>query len=83
MKVELLDEPVACRAEFSAGRVTPLAFTRGGREIVVTQVHARWVDRAGRHPRFHFSAGTEGGEIFELRLDAADMQWRVQAVLIE
>jgi hypothetical protein len=83
MRVELLDEPVACRADFAAGKVTPVSFTRRGREHPVAAVHARWVDRSGRHPQLYFSAQTEGGEIFELRLDTGEARWHLQSVLLE
>jgi hypothetical protein len=83
MRVERLDEAVSCRAEFCGGRVTPLRFWRHGREHAVVRVHARWVDRSGRHPQLYFSAEADGGEIFELRLDAGCMQWRVQSVMLE
>src|SRR5262249_4148531 len=83
MHLERLDEPVPCRADFSNGRVTPLAFRRGGREHVVRAVHSRWLARAGRHPQFYFSAETESGDVYELRLDSADMVWHVQSVMLE
>ena len=82
MNVERLDEAVACRADFSGGRVTPLCFWRAGRAHPVTRVHARWLDRASRHPQHYFSAETETGEIYELRLDTAQMLWHVQSVLL-
>lgn len=83
MRLERLDEPVPCRADFTGGKVTPLQFWRGGREHVVRAVHSRWMDRAGRHPQFYFSAETESGDVYELRLDSADMMWRVQSVMLE
>ena len=46
-------------------------------------VHARWLDRAGRHPQFYFSAETDAGDVFELRLDSAEMTWHVQSVMLE
>jgi hypothetical protein len=83
MRLERLDEAIACRAEFSGGRITPLCFWRGGREIAVKAVHSRWLDRAGRHPQLYFSAETESGDVYELRLDCGEMVWRVQSVMLE
>ena len=83
MRLERLEEPVQCRAEFSAGRVTPLSFTARGREHSVRAVHSRWLDRAGRHPQFYFSAETDSGDVYELRLDSSDMVWHVQSVMLE
>ena len=59
MRSEHLDEPVSVRADFHGGTVTPVAFRRRGREHRVRQVNTRWIDRAGKHPRFYFSV-TDG-----------------------
>ena len=83
MQLERLEEAVTCRADFSGGRVTPLQFVQRGREHAVRAVHSRWLDRAGRHPQFYFSAETESGEVYELRLDSGDMTWHVHSVMLE
>lgn len=83
MRLEPLNEPVPCRADFGGGRITPLVFWRAGRAHPVTQVHARWLDRSTRHPQFYFSAQTESGDTFELRLDTGQMTWHVQSVMLE
>ena len=83
MRLERLDESIHCQADFSGGRVTPLRFSRRDREHVVSAVHSRWLDRAGRHPQFYFSAETESGDVYELRLDSGDMTWHLQSVMLE
>ncbi|HEV2104207.1 MAG TPA: hypothetical protein VGU27_00665 [Candidatus Eisenbacteria bacterium] len=83
MRREALDEAVAVRADFSGGTVTPLAFQRRGREHRVTRVNARWTDRAGRHPRFHFSVTDESGDVYELQLQAGDLLWWLDTVSLE
>lgn len=83
MRREALDEAVAVRADFSGGTVTPLAFHRRGREHRVTRVNARWTDRAGRHPRFHFSVTDESGDVYELQLQAGDLLWWLDTVSLE
>jgi hypothetical protein len=83
MRLERIDEAVAVRADFRGGMVTPLAFRRGGREHRVTHVNARWVDRSGRHPRFHFSVTVESGDVYQLQLHGADLVWWVDSVTLE
>jgi len=83
MRNEALDQAIAVRADFRGGVVTPLAFRRQGREHRVTRVNARWVDRSGRHPRFHFAVSVESGDVYQLQLQAADMVWWLESVSIE
>ena len=83
MRQETIDAAVPVRADFKGGRVTPLAFRHGGREQRVTHVNARWVDRAGRHPRFFFSVTVASGDVYQLELAAADLVWRLDFVTLE
>jgi len=83
MRQEQIDEAVAVRADFQGGRVKPVAFRRQGREQRVTRINARWVDRAGRHPRFYFSITVESGDVYQLHLHAADLVWWLDSVTME
>lgn len=83
MRHERIDEAVAVRADFQGGVVRPVAFRRGGREQRVTRINARWVDRSGRHPHFCFSVTVESGDVYQLRLQSADMLWRLDSVALE
>ena len=83
MRLEAIDQAVAARADFRGGSVSPVMFRLGEREHRVTAIHARWVDRAGRHPRFFFSVTTHAGDVYQLQLNAADMVWRVDHVTLE
>jgi hypothetical protein len=83
MRLESIDQAVPARADFRGGFVTPLSFRLGEREHRVAAVHARWVDRAGRHPRFYFSVTTDAGDVYQLQLQSADMVWRVDHVTLE
>ncbi len=83
MRREAIDHAIAVRADFQGGVVSPLAFRHAGREQRVARVNARWVDRAGRHPRFHFSVTVESGDVYELQLSAADLVWWLEAVTME
>jgi hypothetical protein len=83
MRNEALDQAIRVRADFQGGVVTPLVFRRNGREHRVLHVNARWIDRSGRHPRFHFSVSVESGDVYQLHLQAADMVWWLESVALE
>ena len=83
MRQEAIDEAVAVRADFRGGVITPLAFRRGGSELRVTRVNARWVDRSGRHARFYFSVAVASGDVYQLQLQASDLVWRLDSVTME
>ena len=83
MRREAIDEAITVRADFRGGVATPVAFRRGGREHRVTRVNARWVDRAGRHPRFFFSVTVESGDVYQLQLHGADLVWWLDSVILE
>jgi hypothetical protein len=83
MRSEALDEAVSVRADFHGGRVTPVAFRRRGREHRVARVNARWMDRAGKHPRFYFSVTDENGDVYQLQLQGGDLLWWLDMVTLE
>jgi len=83
VRSEALDEAVSVRADFHGGAVTPVAFRRRGREHRVARVNARWVDRAGKHPRFYFSVTDENGDIYQLQLQGGDLLWWLDTVTLE
>lgn len=83
MRSEAIDEAVAVRADFSGGQVTPVAFRRRGQDHRVRQVNARWVDRAGKHPRFYFSVTDANGDVYQLQLQSGDLLWWLDSVTME
>jgi hypothetical protein len=83
MRQEAIDEAVAVRADFKGGTVTPVAFKRRARELRVVRVNARWIDRAGRHPRFYFSVAVESGDVYQLNLHGGDLVWWLDSVTLE
>ncbi len=83
MRLERIDEAVSVRADFRGGVATPLAFWRRGREHRVVRVNARWLDRVGRHPSFYFSVTVQSGDIYQLRLQSADLVWCLDSVSLE
>ena len=83
LHTERIDEAVTVRADFQGGLVSPVAFRRRGREHRVARVNARWLDRAGRHPSHHFSVTDQHGDVYQLRLQTADMVWWLDSVTLE
>ena len=83
MRLERINRRAAVRADFHGGVVTPVAFRLGAREHRVARVNARWIDRSGRHPSFHFSVTAESGDVYQLQLQGADLVWRVDSVALE
>jgi hypothetical protein len=83
MRNEPIDEAIAVRADFRGGIVTPIAFRRGGRQYRIERVNARWIDRAGRHPRFYFAVTVESGDVCQLQLSSADLVWWLDFVTVE
>ena len=83
LHTEPIDEAVAMRADFQGGLVSPVVFRRRGREHRVARVNARWLDRAGRHPSHHFSVTDQHGDVYQLRLQTADMVWWLDSVTLE
>jgi hypothetical protein len=83
MRSEALNEAVAVRADFQGGSVSPVTFERRGRQHRVARVNARWVDRAGRHPRFYFSVTDASGDVYQLQLQSGDLLWWLDSVTLE
>ena len=83
MRSENLNESVSVRADFQGGTVTPVAFRRRGREHRLRQVNTRWIDRAGKHPRFYFSVTDESGDVYQLQLQGGDLLWWLDSVSLE
>ena len=82
MQIEELDEVVAVRADFSGGEITPRIFKRNGKTYCVSVVNARWVDREGGHPSYHFSVQA-GADTCFLSFHAGDMLWRIEKVILD
>jgi len=82
MRLEDIDEPVAVRADFRGGEITPRAFRRGRKAYTVTEVNARWVDREGAHPLWRFSVQA-GGDTYFLALRTGEMTWRLEKVMVD
>lgn len=83
MRMETIDEAVKVRADFQGGVITPLLFKRGAQDLRVVAVNARWEDREGAQKIHFFSVTVGSGDVYQLRLDGADMVWRVESVMLD
>lgn len=83
MRTERIDQAIPVRCDFRGGTATPVAFRYGGRDHRVARVNARWVDRAGRHPRFYYSVTAATGDVYQLQLSSADLVWWLDSVTLD
>lgn len=84
MQIQTLDEPIKVRADFEAGgTVRPLLIRRRERVHRVTEVHASWVDRTLRHPRFFFSLSVDSGDLYQVSLRGESMSWHLESVTLD
>ncbi|MBN1827346.1 MAG: hypothetical protein JW958_13890 [Candidatus Eisenbacteria bacterium] len=83
MRVESIGERIKVRADFEGGRVTPLLFKRNGRRHRIGEVNLRWEDREGGRKLHYFSVTDDAGDVYQLHLDGADMEWRLDFVMLE
>ena len=78
MVVEL-NEPVRVGAVFFRGAVTPVWFSRSGRQVRVREVTFSWATREGSARVLHFSA-SDGSAMFELCFNTTTLDWRLEQV---
>ena len=82
MRTEAINEPVKVRADFTGGRITPIAFKRRGEVCRIEKVNARWVDTASESPVYYFSVSS-GPNAYELSLSTRDMLWHLERVILD
>jgi hypothetical protein len=80
MQIEDLDEPIAVRADFTAGAIKPRLFRRGTRTYEITGLNAQWVDRDGHNANYHFSVQS-GEETYFICLRGDDFSWHLEKVV--
>ena len=66
---------------YEAGRVEPLEFRWGTRDLRVASVNAHWVYRATRPIKYFFSVSTSSGEVCILCHREGDPIWYIESVL--
>ena len=83
MRLERLNEAVKVRADFHGGRVRPLLIRRGGRELKVERVTARWEERRGAHKIHYFSVQVASGDVYQLEFSSGDLLWKLDSVMLD
>ena len=83
MIVERLDEKVKVRADFGGGTIKPLVFMRRGQIHRVVKVNCRWMDREGTSKIYYFSVTSDSGDVYQIHLNAGDMTWHLDLVMVE
>ena len=83
MIVERLDEKVKVRADFGGGIIKPLVFMRRNQIHRVASVNCRWMDREGTSKIYYFSITSDSGDVYQIHLNAGDMTWHLDQVMIE
>ena len=66
---------------YEGGRVEPLEFRWGTRDLRVASVNAHWVDRATRPIKYFFSVTAESSEVCILCHREGDPIWYLESVL--
>ena len=66
---------------FEGGRIDPLEFRWGVRELRVRSVNARWVDRATRPHKHFFSVTLGSDEVVVLSWKEGEALWYVESLL--
>ena len=67
---------------YEGGRVEPLEFRWGTRDLRVASVNTHWVDRATRPIKYFFSVSTTSGEVCILCHREGDPIWYLESVLV-
>ena len=66
---------------YEGGRIEPLEFRWGTRDLRVASVNAHWVDRATRPIKYFFSVTTSAGDVCILCHREGDSIWYIESVL--
>ena len=83
MLVERLDERIKVRADFGGGIIKPLVFMCRGQIHRVEKVNSRWVDTEGTAKIYYFSVSSDSGDVYQIHLNAGDMTWHLDLVMVE
>ncbi|HZE97394.1 MAG TPA: hypothetical protein VE981_10240 [Planctomycetota bacterium] len=67
---------------YEGGRIEPLEFRWGTRDLRVVSLNARWVDRATRPIKYFFSVSTSAGEVCILCHREGDPVWYLESILV-
>jgi hypothetical protein len=66
---------------YEGGRIEPLEFRWGTRDLKVKSLNTRWVDRATRPLKYFFSVLLTTGEVVVLSYREGEAIWYVESIL--
>lgn len=66
---------------YQGGRIEPLEFRWGVRDLAVKSVNAHWTDRVTRPIKYFFSVTTQAGEVVVLSHREGEAIWYLESVL--
>jgi hypothetical protein len=81
-ETEIHEKLARVLVRYVGGRIDPLEFRWGTRELRVTSVNARWIDRATRPIQYFFSVTASSGEVCVLCHREGDPIWYLESVLV-
>jgi len=67
---------------YEGGRIDPLEFRWGTRDLQVKSVNTRWVDRATKPIKYFFSVALTTGEVMVLSYREGESVWYLESVLV-
>lgn len=67
---------------YEGGRIEPLEFRWGTRDLRVASLNTRWVDRATRPIKYFFSVTTDSGDVCVLCHREGDPIWYLETILV-
>lgn len=80
-ETEIHEKLARVLVRYEGGRIEPLEFRWGVRELQVRRVNARWTDRATRPIRYFFSVTAATGEVCVLSYREGEPIWYLESVM--
>lgn len=75
-----INKKVKIIALFEAGKVVPKILRYGNRDYKVKEVSLAYQEREGRSVNYYFGVETDGGSVFKLRYNDAQLDWWLEEV---
>ena len=81
-ETEIHEKLARVTVRYAGGKIEPLEFRWGTRDLKVQSVNARWVDRATRPLKYFFSVILTTGEVVVLSYREGEPVWYLESVLV-
>jgi len=81
METEIHEKLGRVLVRYEGGRIEPLEFRWGTRDLTVRSVNARWVDRATRPFKSFFSVSLVTSEVVVLSYREGEAIWYLESIL--